>query len=134
VQSTVDNIKEGLTRDGLVYRYRAEDGLPGNEGVFLTCSFWLVDALALGGRLDEAYSLFEKLLGYANDLGLFSEEYDPEAGIMLGNFPQGFTHMSLINAAVNLAKATKHGAEDSAENEAERAGKAGIAAAEASLR
>lgn len=130
VQSTIEAIKSGLTQHGIVYRYRSRDGLPGGEGVFLTCTFWLIDALALSGRLDEAHELFERVSGYANDLGLLSEESGPDNRELLGNFPQGFTHMALINAAINLAKATKHGAEELAETEAERAVKAKVAAAE----
>jgi GH15 family glucan-1,4-alpha-glucosidase len=130
VQSTIEAIRSGLTQHGIVYRYRSGDGLPGGEGVFLTCSFWLVDALALSGCLDEAHELFERVLGYANDLGLLSEESDPNSSELLGNFPQGFTHMALINAAINLAKAIKHGAEELAETEAERATKAKVAVAE----
>ncbi len=130
VQSTIESIKSKLTNGGLVYRYRSKDGLPGSEGVFVTCTFWLIDALALSGRLDEAHDLFEQVAGYANDLGLFSEEFDPGGNRLLGNFPQGFTHMALINAAINLAKATKHGPEKHAETEAGRARKAGVAAAE----
>jgi GH15 family glucan-1,4-alpha-glucosidase len=80
--------------------------------------------------LDEAHDLFERVSVYANDLGLLSEELNPNSAELLGNFPQGFTHMALINAAINLAKATKHGAEEHAETEAERARKAGVAATE----
>jgi GH15 family glucan-1,4-alpha-glucosidase len=133
VQSTIQSIKSALARDGLVFRYRSKDGLPGSEGTFTACSFWLVDALALSGKLDEAHELFERVSGYANDLGLFSEETDSKSDKMLGNFPQGFTHMALINAAINLAKATKHGAEEQAETEAERAARAGAAASEGYL-
>jgi GH15 family glucan-1,4-alpha-glucosidase len=130
VQSTIGAIESRLTENRIVYRYRSGDNLPGGEGVFLTCSFWLVDALALSGRLDEAHDLFERVSGYANDLGLLSEELDPASNELLGNFPQGFTHMALINAATNLAKATKHGAEEHAETEAERAVRAEVAARE----
>ena len=123
-----------MAQHGIVYRYRSADGLPGGEGGFLTCSFWLVDALALSGRLDEAHDLFERVSGYANDLGLLSEELDPNSRELLGNFPQGFTHMALINAAINLAKASKHGAEKPAETEAERATRAKTAVAEGYFR
>jgi GH15 family glucan-1,4-alpha-glucosidase len=128
-QSTLEALKRDLGRDGLVYRYRGSDALPGGEKTFALCSFWLVDALALGDRLSEAHDLFERVLGYANDLGLFSEEIDPASGELLGNFPQGFTHMGLINAAVNLAKAARHGPEAEPETEAERSDRAGSAAA-----
>jgi GH15 family glucan-1,4-alpha-glucosidase len=130
VQSTVDRIQKELTHNGLVYRYRSADGLSGTEATFAACTFWLVDTLSLSGRLREAHDLFERVAGYGNDLGLFSEEIDPESGALLGNFPQGFSHMGLVNAAVNLAKAAKHGAEEHPETEAERAGKAASAAAE----
>jgi GH15 family glucan-1,4-alpha-glucosidase len=107
VQSTVDAIQRTLMRDGLVLRYLTDesgvDGLPPGEGVFLPCSFWLVDCLELLGRHDEAHALFERLLGVANDLGLIAEEYDPEARRLLGNFPQAFTHLALVNSAFNLA-------------------------------
>jgi GH15 family glucan-1,4-alpha-glucosidase len=88
-----------------VLRYRTEeavDGLPPGEGVFLPCSFWLVDCLELLGRSDEARALFERLIGLANDVGLLSEEYDPAAGRLLGNFPQAFTHLALVNSAFNV--------------------------------
>jgi GH15 family glucan-1,4-alpha-glucosidase len=107
VQSTVDAIQRTLMQDGLVLRYLTGDGgvdgLPGGEGVFLPCSFWLVDCLELLGRHDEAHALFERLLGLANDLGLIAEEYDPVNQRLLGNFPQAFTHLALVNSAFNLA-------------------------------
>lgn len=102
---TLDSVFRELVSDTLVQRYRigqaAEDGLPGVEGTFSVCSFWLVEAMARAGRLEEAQLLFEKMLTYANPLGLFSEEIGP-AGEALGNFPQAFTHLGLISAAVNL--------------------------------
>jgi alpha,alpha-trehalase len=104
-----------------VYRYRTSDGMAGGEGTFTLCTFWLVEALALGGRLDEAHELFERVVGYANDLGLLAEEINPDTAEQLGNFPQGFSHMALIGAAVNLAKAAGHGPEQQAETESERA-------------
>jgi GH15 family glucan-1,4-alpha-glucosidase len=94
--------------DGLVRRYLTEsagDGVPGSEGVFLMCSFWLADNYALAGRLEDATKLFERLLSLANDVGLLAEEYDPTAKRMLGNFPQAFSHVSLINTAGNLCAA-----------------------------
>jgi GH15 family glucan-1,4-alpha-glucosidase len=107
VQGTVDAIQRTLMRDGFVLRYLTDessvDGLPPGEGVFLPCSFWLVDCLELLGRHDEAHALFERLLGVANDLGLLSEEYDPAERRLLGNFPQAFTHLALVNSAFNLA-------------------------------
>ena len=131
VCSTVEQIQRRLTTDGLVCRYQTEDGLPPGEGAFLLCSFWLVEALALGGQLEAAHELFERALGYANDLGLFSEEVDPATGELLGNFPQGFTHSGLIGAAVNLAKAGRYGSEQQPETEAARAGRAHRASREA---
>jgi GH15 family glucan-1,4-alpha-glucosidase len=109
VQSTVDAIQRTLMHDGLVVRYLTDengavDGLPPGEGVFLPCSFWLVDCLELLGRHDEAHALFARLLGLANDLGLYAEEYDPKTQRMLGNFPQAFTHLTLVNSAFNLAE------------------------------
>ena len=92
--------------DGLVLRYRPQesgDGLPGTEGVFLPCSFWLVDNLVLQGRHSEARQLFARLVGLCNDVGLLSEEYDPAARRLVGNFPQAFTHVALVNSARNLA-------------------------------
>jgi len=90
-------------RDGFVLRYRTQennvDGLPGGEGVFLPCSFWLADCLHLMGRTEEARSLFERLLSLRNDLGLLAEEYDPQTKRQLGNFPQAFTHVAMVNTA-----------------------------------
>ena len=89
-------------------RYRTKenlDGLPPGEGAFLACSFWLADAYAQLGRRDEAAELFERLLAVRNDLGLLAEEYDPVAGRQLGNFPQAFSHVGLINTALNLTRA-----------------------------
>jgi alpha,alpha-trehalase len=127
--STIDRVRERLMRDGrYVHRYCTADGLPGGEGTFTLCSLWLVEAQALAGRQAEARELFERLVGCANDLGLFSEEVEPTTGQLLGNFPQGFTHLGVIGAAVNLAKAAHHGAEHTAETEGERAGKARRAA------
>jgi GH15 family glucan-1,4-alpha-glucosidase len=104
--STVERIIEKLTdRHGFVYRYLSADGLPGDESTFTVCTFWLVDNLAMQGRIDEARSLFERLLTYASRLGLFSEEIDAQRGMALGNYPQAFTHIALINSAHNLQKA-----------------------------
>jgi GH15 family glucan-1,4-alpha-glucosidase len=107
--STVDAIARELTTDGLVRRYQlstdgqsAVDGLPGAEGAFLACSFWLADALHVTGRYDAAVELFERLLGLRTDLGLLSEEYDPRYGRLVGNTPQAFSHMPLIQTALNL--------------------------------
>lgn len=102
---TVEAIRRDLWQDGLVLRYASEtDDLKGEEGVFLACSFWLVECLARQGRLSEAHQIFQRALSTGNDLGLFAEEYDTRRGEMLGNFPQGLTHLSLIAAAVVLSK------------------------------
>jgi GH15 family glucan-1,4-alpha-glucosidase len=105
VRGTVEAVERELLRDGLVRRYRTHediDGLPAGEGVFLPCSFWLVDCYELLGRHDEAHELFGRLVGLANDLGLLAEEYDPDANRLLGNFPQAFTHLALVNSAFNV--------------------------------
>jgi GH15 family glucan-1,4-alpha-glucosidase len=102
VQATVERINQHLSRDALVYRYRMDDGLPGDEGAFLLCSFWMVDALVLMGRIDEAVQRFETLLGYSSVHGLLSEEVDPETGTALGNYPQAFSHIGVINSALLL--------------------------------
>jgi GH15 family glucan-1,4-alpha-glucosidase len=108
VRGTVDAISKELTHDGLVMRYDAGepsnvDGLPPGEGAFLACSFWLADNLALMGRHDEAREQFERLLTLRNDLGLLAEEYDPDTGRQLGNFPQAFSHVALVNTARHLS-------------------------------
>jgi GH15 family glucan-1,4-alpha-glucosidase len=102
VQGTIDRVLERLTVNGLVYRYRADDGLEGEEGAFGLCTFWLVDALALSGRLDEAWGTFEGMVAHANHLGLYSEEIAPSNGEFLGNLPQAFTHIGLINSVLYL--------------------------------
>jgi GH15 family glucan-1,4-alpha-glucosidase len=106
VRGTVAAIERELMRDGFVLRYdshKTKDGLPPGEGAFLVCSFWLAETYALQGRQDEAEALFERLLALHNDVGLLAEEYDPRARRQLGNFPQAFSHISLINTAQNLA-------------------------------
>jgi GH15 family glucan-1,4-alpha-glucosidase len=105
--STLDGIGDTLVSDSLVYRYDVEaspDGLAGEEGTFSICSFWYVEALARAGRLEEARLAYEKMLTYANHVGLYSEEIGP-TGEQLGNFPQAFTHLALISAAFNLDRA-----------------------------
>ena len=112
VRNTIEAIERELMEDGFVLRYRPEennvDGLPGTEGVFLPCSFWLADCLHLLGRTGEARELFERLLDLRNDLGLISEEYDPKAKRQLGNFPQAFTHVALVNTAHLLSGGKLH--------------------------
>jgi GH15 family glucan-1,4-alpha-glucosidase len=110
MRSTIDAIADGLTDDGLVLRYRNEeglnpDGLTGEEGTFVICSFWLVSALAKAGEIDRAERLFDKLVACANDLGLLAEEIDTANGELLGNFPQAFSHVGLITAAWEIDKA-----------------------------
>ncbi|MFE0513554.1 glycoside hydrolase family 15 protein [Streptomyces sp. NPDC058964] len=106
VVGTVDAIREDLGHGGFVRRYDTSgtsvDGIEGDEGAFLACSFWLADALHLTGRTDDARDLFERLVGLANDVGLLAEEYDPVAGCQLGNFPQAFSHIGLVNTALAL--------------------------------
>jgi GH15 family glucan-1,4-alpha-glucosidase len=108
VVSTVEAIERELTEDGFVLRYRAADahdvdGLAGREGAFLACSFWMADCLHLIGRHDDARTMFERLIGLRNDLGLLAEEYDVVLGRQVGNFPQAFSHVSLVNSAYNLS-------------------------------
>jgi GH15 family glucan-1,4-alpha-glucosidase len=107
-RGTVEAVERELVEKGFVLRYRREqidDGVPGGEGAFLACSFWLADAYVLLNRHDEAAALFERLLSVRNDLGLLSEEYDPDRRRFLGNFPQAFSHVALINTAHNLLRA-----------------------------
>ncbi|HEX9554106.1 MAG TPA: glycoside hydrolase family 15 protein, partial [Streptosporangiaceae bacterium] len=111
---TLDAMDHELVSDSLVYRYNpsaSPDGLRGSEGTFSLCTFWYVDALARSGRLEDAELVFEKMLTYANHLGLYSEEIGV-TGEQLGNFPQAFSHLSLINAAINLDYQLDHGAGD----------------------
>jgi GH15 family glucan-1,4-alpha-glucosidase len=113
VVGTVAAIERELLHEGLVLRYRTSpqgdiDGLPPGEGVFLPCSFWLADNYVQQGRRDEAVSLFERLLSLRNDVGLLAEEYDPRSQRLLGNFPQAFSHLALVNTAFNLAAVPKH--------------------------
>ncbi|HZS30539.1 MAG TPA: glycoside hydrolase family 15 protein [Gaiellaceae bacterium] len=106
IRGTVEAVERELLQDGFVLRYRSEggvDGLPPGEGVFLPCSFWLANCYELLGRHEEAVELFDRLAGLANDLGLLSEEYDPAAKRLLGNFPQAFTHLALVGTAFNVA-------------------------------
>jgi GH15 family glucan-1,4-alpha-glucosidase len=111
VLATIDAIAERLTDErGLVYRYRTAggvDGLAGEEGTFLLCTFWLSEALAVAGQADRAREVFDRAGRYCNDLGLMAEELDPATGELLGNFPQAFSHIGLVNAAWAISEATK---------------------------
>ncbi len=114
VAGTVACIERELLHDGFVQRYKTHpeiDGLPPGEGVFLPCTFWLADNYVMLGRQKEAEKTFERLLGLCNDVGLISEEYDPQTGRLVGNFPQAFTHVGLINTAMNLRRQADHPAE-----------------------
>jgi len=109
VANTIAAIERYLVRDGFVMRYSTEkvaDALPAGEGAFLACSFWLVDAFILQDRYEDAERLFRRLVGLCNDVGLLSEEYDPRAGRLVGNFPQAFSHLALVNSAYNLTRAS----------------------------
>jgi GH15 family glucan-1,4-alpha-glucosidase len=111
VLGTIDAVQRELTDDGFVLRYRtdtAEDGLPAGEGVFLACSFWLVDALRSAGREEDAVELFERLLAVRNDVGLLSEEWDPVGRRQLGNTPQTFSHFALVVSALELQQRLAH--------------------------
>jgi GH15 family glucan-1,4-alpha-glucosidase len=106
MRSTIDAIADRLTdRRGLVFRYLSEDGLEGDEGTFLLCTFWLVQALAQAGETARARETFERAISFANDVGLLAEEVDPNSGELLGNFPQAFSHVGLVNAAWALVQA-----------------------------
>jgi GH15 family glucan-1,4-alpha-glucosidase len=124
VRGTLRAVQEELTTDGLVRRYQTTDsedmdGLKGEEGAFLACSFWLADALVLDGQVDEGRRLFERLLGLRNDVGLLAEEYDPRYGRQVGNFPQAYSHVAVVNTALNLAAARRDRDESPAEERAD---------------
>jgi hypothetical protein len=109
---TADAVQKDLDQEGMLLRYTAgNDGLEGNEGAFCCCAFWLAECLASQGRVERAQSVFDRALRAGNDLGIFSEEYDPHSGEMLGNFPQALTHLSLISAAVALEKSDRGNSE-----------------------
>jgi GH15 family glucan-1,4-alpha-glucosidase len=112
--ATIDATEERLTDDhGLVYRYRTEggvDGLAGDEGTFLLCTFWLAHALALSGQVDRAEAVFGRAIAFVNDVGLLAEEVDPASGELLGNFPQAFSHIGLVNAAWAISEARRQAA------------------------
>ena len=106
---TIEAIEKDLMRDGLLMRYRTRtgvDGLEGGEHPFLACSFWLVSAYAAAGRLEDAHALFDRLVALVNDVGLLSEEYDVRRRRMVGNFPQAFSHLTLVQAAFRLRAAS----------------------------
>jgi GH15 family glucan-1,4-alpha-glucosidase len=107
---TTDAIRDELGWAGLVRRYDADDGLPGKEGAFVACGFWLAEVLARQGRIAEARAAYDRSMTTANDLGLFSEEFDPDAKLMLGNFPQALSHLSHLEASIALADAGVEGA------------------------
>lgn len=121
VRETIDALRRTLTRDGLVHRYLAPDGLEGGEGAFLLCSFWLLDCLTHSGRLGEAEYLLERLLALRKDVGLYSEEADPATGEPLGNFPQAFSHMALVLSCAHLSAARRGEIPDGAVDYAESA-------------
>jgi GH15 family glucan-1,4-alpha-glucosidase len=120
IVGTVRAIEERLLQDGFVMRHdpaEVETGLAHGEGAFLACSFWLADALILLGRKEEGQRLFERLLALRNDVGLLSEEYDVAAGRLVGNFPQAFSHIALVNTAHNIARPSKPAEQRAGESE-----------------
>ena len=121
VSGTIDTVRRSLEREGLLYRYLSPDGLAGDEGAFLLCSFWLADVLIHAGRIDEAEGVIDRLLGLANDVGLLAEEADPSTGEALGNFPQAFSHMAAVLTCEHLASAKRGEISDGAIDYAEAA-------------
>jgi GH15 family glucan-1,4-alpha-glucosidase len=107
VLATIDVVQRDLSDGVHVYRYRSPDGLPGEEGAFLLCSFWLLDALIHAGRLDEAEVLLDRLLSLSNDVGLYAEMVDPATGEHLGNTPQAFTHMAVVTSCSAMSAARR---------------------------
>jgi GH15 family glucan-1,4-alpha-glucosidase len=108
MRATLEAIEERLTDDrGLVYRYLAHDGLSGEEGTFLLCTFWLAQAWAMAGEVTRAREVFERAIAFVNDVGLLAEEVDPATGQLLGNFPQAFSHIGLVNAAWAITEAER---------------------------
>jgi GH15 family glucan-1,4-alpha-glucosidase len=109
--ATIEAVADRLTDDrGLVYRYRTDgdgDGLSGDEGTFLLCTFWLAQALAMAGQVDRAREVFERAAAFVTDIGLLAEEVDPDSGELLGNFPQAFSHIGLVNAAWAIDQAER---------------------------
>ena len=129
VEGTIATIEQRLLRDGFVRRYDTQDtddGLPPGEGAFLACSFWLVDVFIMQNRMADAERMFRRLVALRNDLGLLSEEYDPRAKRLVGNFPQAFSHMALVNSAYNLTRSEKP-VEQRAQAEYRVAGRQGAA-------
>jgi GH15 family glucan-1,4-alpha-glucosidase len=121
IRRTIEAIEAHLVADGFVMRYDTtgtDDGLPPGEGAFLACSFWLVDCLMLLERHDDARKLFARLLALRNDLGLLAEEYDPRVGRLVGNFPQAFSHIALIDSALNLNRLDRRASPRPAEQRA----------------
>lgn len=105
--TTVERIRAQLGAGSFVYRYRYDDGLPGDEGAFVLCGFWLAEVLAMMGRLDEAQAVFVDHINTSNHVGLMAEEVDPTSRTQLGNFPQAFSHLGLINAALRIDRALR---------------------------
>ena len=125
IQGTLAAIERRLMADGLVFRYdtgRTDDGLPPGEGAFLACSLWYADNLILADRMAEAREMFERVLALRNDVGLLAEEYDPRAGRQMGNCPQAFSHVALVNTALNLTRSEGPAEERSGEAEGDESG------------